>query len=529
MIECKIYHSETGHKKQNFLIFKLFMPKYDAVIIGSGMGGLTTAYILAKEGMRVCVLEKNRQIGGSLQIFSRDKAIFDTGVHYIGGLAPGQNLYRYFKYFDLIGKIKLQKLDENGYDVVSFRGDPNNYPHAQGYDNFVDQLSRFFPKERENLKQYISKIREVCLAFPLYNLEPDKKDFEKAWYLDIDSRTFIEGIIRDEKLRHVLGGSNMLYAGLEGKTPFYVHALVVNSYIESSYRCIDGSAQIAKHLSASIREMGGEIFNYSEAVKFQFSGDLIDSVELKNGERIEGKLFISAIDLAKTVDMVEGPQLRNAYKSRIKGLENSISSFIVNAVAKEGAIPHLTHNMYHFTVNNVWSGPNYKNETWPETIGVFGTTSSKQPEHTENFTVMAYMRYDECNKWANTFQTLPDHSEGRGEDYEAFKIEKAEKILGVLYERKPEWNGKMKSYTCASPLTYRDYIGSRDGTLYGIIKDYNEPMKSFITPRTKIKNLYLTGQNINLHGVMGVTVNSMVTTSEILGHPYLINKIRSEV
>lgn len=504
------------------------MAKYDVVIIGSGMGGLTTAYILAKEGMKVCVLEKNRQIGGSLQIFSRDKTVFDTGVHYIGGLDEGQNLNRYFKYFGLMDTLKLQKLDNNGYDIISFGDDPNHYPHAQGYANFVDQLCRFFPKERKSIQLYIDKIREVCKAFPLYNLETNKKDFENSWYLSIDSRSFIESIVSNEKLRMVLGGSNMLYAGLEGKTPFYVHALVVNTYIESAYRCIDGSSQIARHLSDRLKSMGGEIFNYSEATRFHFKGDEVESVELTNGERIEGKLFVSAIDLAKTIDMVEGNQLRAAYKNRIKSLENSISSFIVNAVVNENSLPHLNHNIYHYSTPNVWSSPNYNKETWPETIGVFGTTSSKHPDLTENFTAMAYMRYEECKKWENTFQTIPHFTEGRGEDYEEFKQEKAEKLLSILYDRLPEYKGKIKSYTCATPLTYRDYIGSRDGTLYGIIKDYNEPMKSFITPRTKVKNLFLTGQNINLHGVMGVTVNSFVTASEIVGHPYLIEKVIKE-
>ncbi|MBP7809273.1 MAG: NAD(P)/FAD-dependent oxidoreductase [Bacteroidia bacterium] len=504
------------------------MERYDAVIIGSGMGGLCTAYIMAKEGMKVCVLEKNRQLGGSLQIFSRDKAIFDTGVHYIGALSPGQNLYRYFKYFGLTDALKLHKMGEDGFDIITFGGDENKYPHAQGYENFVEQLCKFFPEERDNLNLYIKKIREVCAAFPLYNLDSSgSKDFTNAWYLSVDTKAFIDSITKNKRLAEVLGGSNILYAGLENVTPFYVHALVVNSYIESSYRCIDGSSQITRHLSNEIKKMGGEIFNYSEAVRFHFKGDEIDEVELKNGERVAGKLFVSGIDLAKTVDMVEGPQLRAAYKNRIKSLENSCSSFIINAVVKERSFLYPNHNVYHYKIPNVWNGPSYNPAIWPEGIAVFPGTSSKHPDFADNFTAMAYMKFDEVKKWEHTFRTIPNYEDGRGQDYEDFKNEKAEKILKDVYERLPELKGNVKSFTAATPLTYRDYIGTRDGTLYGVIKDYNEPLKSFITPRTKVKNLFLTGQNINLHGVMGVTVNAVVTCSEIFGHPYLIDKVKA--
>ena len=72
---------------------------YDVVIVGSGLAGLVSAIILAKEGKSVCVLEKNNQYGGNLQTFVRNKTIFDTGVHYIGGLTEGQNLHQYFSYF----------------------------------------------------------------------------------------------------------------------------------------------------------------------------------------------------------------------------------------------------------------------------------------------------------------------------------------------------------------------------------------------------------------------------------------------
>src|SRR6478752_6789466 len=103
------------------------MPQFDYVIIGSGLGGLLCAYTLTKEGNSVCVLEKNRQIGGNLQIFVRDKAIFDTGIHYIGGLDEGQNLNQYFRYFGLMDKLKLKKLDEESFDIISFDKEEKEY------------------------------------------------------------------------------------------------------------------------------------------------------------------------------------------------------------------------------------------------------------------------------------------------------------------------------------------------------------------------------------------------------------------
>jgi all-trans-retinol 13,14-reductase len=134
------------------------MEKFDVAIIGSGLGGLECGYILAREGYNVCILEKNRQFGGNLQIFVRDRAIFDTGIHYIGGLAPGQNLYRYFSYFGLMDKLKLKRMDQDGFDLISFSDQQKIFRHAQGYDNFVEVLSRDFPGERSNIQAYCDKI-----------------------------------------------------------------------------------------------------------------------------------------------------------------------------------------------------------------------------------------------------------------------------------------------------------------------------------------------------------------------------------
>ena len=136
------------------------------------------------------------------------------------------------------------------------------------------------------------------------------------------------------------------------------------------------------------------------------------------------------------------------------------------------------------------------------------------------------MRFDEVQKWEHTFNTV-SREVSRGEDYEAFKKEKSTLLFNQVEKKFPGFTDCIESYYVATPLSVRDYIGTSDGALYGIVKDFREPMRTFISPRTKLPNLFLTGQNLNLHGVMGVTVSSVLTCSEILGTDYLIDKIRN--
>ena len=142
------------------------MQDYDVIIIGSGMGGLVCGNLLMKEGFKVCVLEKNRQIGGCLQTYVRDRVIFDSGVHYLGGLSSGQNLYQIFKYLDILDRLKLQKMEEDVFDKILFEGDDKEYIYAQGYDNFINKLLIDFPEEEKALHAYCDKIKEVCGKFP---------------------------------------------------------------------------------------------------------------------------------------------------------------------------------------------------------------------------------------------------------------------------------------------------------------------------------------------------------------------------
>lgn len=500
--------------------------KFDFIIIGSGLGGLVSANILAKEGKKVCVLEKNNQFGGNLQTFVRDKSIFDTGIHYIGGLDKGQNLYQYFTYLDIMDDLKIKRMDMDGYDVITFDNDTIEYPHAQGYDNFIKQLLVFFPEEQEGIRAYIAKVKETCYRFPLYNLEEGDRYYGED-LLTLKAKEYIDSVVQDPKLRAVLAGSNLLYAGDPDKTPFYVHALSVNSYIESAWRCIQGGSQIAKLLVKRFRALGGIIFKYQEVNTFNFEEDQLVSVSTTKGDTFFGEKFISNVDPKLTLNIIGKERFRNLYFRRIQNTESIISSFSLYLVFEPGTFPYVNKNYYHTNkVDEVWTTQKYTEENWPASYLISTTEDLKNPGYADNLTSIAYMRYEETLPWADTFNTVASKNE-RGEDYEEFKQRKIEKYLKEIEKKFPNIRSCIQSVHTSTPLSYRDYIGCHEGSMYGFSKDAENPMKSFLSPRTKIPNLFFTGQGLNMHGVLGVTISAVVTCGELVGKEYLLQKIKN--
>ncbi|HLV13903.1 MAG TPA: NAD(P)/FAD-dependent oxidoreductase [Xanthomarina sp.] len=497
--------------------------KYDVVIVGSGLGGLVSAVILAKEGYKVCVLEKNQQYGGNLQTFVRDKSIFDTGVHYIGSLDQGQNLYQYFNYLGIMDELALKKMDEESFDVITFDDDNKEYNYAQGYEKFSKNLIEDFPEEAKAIHAYCDKIKETCDKFPLYRLKLGRPYADGVFKLQI--REFLESITDNKRLQAVLAGTNFLYAGDGYKTPFYVHSLSVNSYIQSAYRCLNGGSQITKLLIRRLLETGGEVYKYHEATKFQFTDDNIRSVICENGNEIQADLFISNIDPKVTLKLIEDGKLRKSYTNRIKNIESTIAAFSLYIVLKPGSFKYLNKNYYHFkSVDAVWNAQHYTQESWPENYMLSMGVKKNNDAYGDNITIMTYMRYEEVEPWENTFNTVANKND-RGQTYEEFKKEKEEKIIKELEKKFPNIRECILETYSSSPLSYRDYIATNRGSMYGYSKDVNKSMQTFISPKTKIENLLFTGQCMNMHGILGVTIGAVVTCSEILGQEYLLNKI----
>ena len=499
--------------------------KYDVVIIGGGIGGLASACILAKEGKRVIVLEKNHQIGGNLQVFSRDKVVFDTGVHYIGALSEGQNLDRFFKYLGIREGLQLKQMEVNGADRIHFGEESVSYPIGQGYDNFAAQLIAHFPEEEKAVKHYCKLIKEVCSAFPLYNLKYESADYFTAEFFTRNLKDVISELTDNKRLRSVLVGNSLLYAGQSSLTPFYVHALVVDGYINSAYRCINGSSQIAKLLIKEIRKHGGEVRKRAEVSSASYLDQHIESVTLTTGEKIYGDFFINSTHPKAMLSIFGTNRFRKPYVSRIMGLKNTQSSFSVHLKFKPNSFPYLNHNFYHHkSEEEAWEAVGVIDENWPRTLMFSMTTSEENPIFAEAASIITYMDFEEMKPWLNSFNTVTIPGE-RPASYYAFKNKCENKVLDELEKLFPDIRLHIESVYSSTPLTYKDYIGDPSGSMYGVQKEYTNPMSTMIDPRTKIPNLLLTGQSINLHGVLGVTVSAFATCFHLIDPNDIMKKL----
>ncbi|HAG17373.1 MAG TPA: all-trans-retinol 13,14-reductase [Bacteroidales bacterium] len=489
---------------------------FDVAVVGSGLGGLISAALLSKEGMSVLVLEQNQQFGGNLQTFTRNGFEFSTGMNYIGALDENQFLHPYFKYLNLFPDLNLRPLSCDGYEEIGFGTDQKRYRYAQGKENFIEQLALDFPGERQNIAFYVQRIFEISDKFPLLHLEKFRTLIKGEDYLNGGAFDFIESLGANRRLKSVLGATNSLYAGNKEKTPLYVHALVNRQFIQSAYRFVDGSKQLVEALMKQIILNGGELLNREEVTKIEFQNSENAVVKTKSKRLFFAKKIISNIHPALTLNMVEDVRLKKVYRQRIHGLDSTSGMFSIYFILKENSFAYIPYNIHHFATENVWFD---KQEKWPQQFMFYTPATSRSHNWASQATALSPMSFQEVKKWESTFV------ENRGEEYRAFKQQKAEQLIDLIEQRIPNFRSKIENYYTSTPLSYRDYTGTLNGAAYGIQKDFHNPFQTIVLPQTSIPNLFFTGQNMNMHGALGVVAGAVLTAGGIVGLDYLTNKI----
>ena len=490
--------------------------KYDAVIIGSGLGGLECAHILSKAGMSVLLLERGTQAGGCLQSYRRLGLAFDTGFHYVGGLDEGQSLHSAFRHLGLL-RLPWQRLD-NHFDRVTIGN--QTFSFAQGYDAFVETLTAAFPAERDALNKYADMLKQ-CGEQQFDALNPQTGESSVlSRFFETSAYQYLTETFHDPLLINVLCGTSLKMELRKESLPLFTFAHGNGSFIESSWRLKGDGSLIVNSLADGIRMHGGEIICNAEVRELvEKDGKLVHAV-CSNGEIYEGTIFISNIHPAVTCNLVkQSSRMKKVYRSRITHLENTFGMFTVSLRIKPQTLRYFNWNQYIYKEPDVWAFHLKNNPV----SGVL--VSCRIPEdgskYVQQVDLLTPMNWSECEQWSHT------EVGRRGEDYKAMKKRVADECITLAERFIPGLRDRITGCYTSTPLTYRNYTLTPEGSAYGLRKDFRNPMITLLSPRTPISNLLLTGQNLLLHGLHGVTMTALFTCAEVLGKEPIWNIVKN--
>lgn len=490
------------------------------IIIGSGLGGLSCGVILARRGYDVTVLEQGAQVGGCLQCFTRRGGKFETGMHFIGSASEGQTLDRLLEFLEVKPDITLSQLDPKGYDVVSLSG--QHFRFANGREAFIEQMSSYFPQQKDAIVRYYDLVEKVASASSLHSLKHVETD--AAVNLEYQMRTINEVIdetVDDPLLAKVLVGNLPLYAAEKDKTPFSTHAFIMDFYNQSAYRIVGGSDKVADSLVRTIGRYGGRVLTRCKATKIVCDDTHATGVEVcepsgkaerrDNHELLEADIVISDAHPMRTLELLDTNLIRRAFRDRINAIPQTVGGFSVYLHFKENVVPYLNSNLYGYLQDSPWDCERYDETSWPKGYLYMHLCHEPQPTFAKTGVILSYMQMADVERWKGT---RVGH---RGADYEAFKHEKAERLINALEREFPGLRSQIAEYYTSTPLTYQDYTGTEGGSMYGIAKDVSLGAACRVPHRTRVPNVLQTGQNINSHGILGVLVGTIVTCTEIVG------------
>ena len=270
---------------------------------------------------------------------------------------------------------------------------------------------------------------------------------------------------------------------------------------------------MADLLKEVIEKGGGKVLANEEVVKLNVDNHLVTDVLTKNGNAYKADSYISDIHPDVLLKVISDDAFPTAFKKRIHSIPESTSSFKVYIKFKDKAFSYINHPCY--IIDNQGEWPNKFMYVTPPVEG--------QGEFAQSMIAICMMDFSEVRQWEDT---TTGH---RGAEYENWKAKMTEKVLARIEKIYPDFRSGIEFSFASSPLTIRDFYGNRFGSNYGFQKDSNDLMLSQMSVFTKVKNLYLTGQNVNIHGFCGVSITAIETAEALVGHNEIVKKIKNSL
>ena len=329
------------------------------------------------------------------------------------------------------------------------------------------------------------------------------------------SQTSLDETLRrlttNERLRQVLAARLPLIAATRQRTPFLLHALITDFYARGANRIVGGGETLFKILRQRFEALGGQLLTRRRVTAITTDADGVTGVTTANGEHFEARTVVSDAAPAVTLSLINSSSIRPAFRRRIEALPQTVGCFTLYLEFKPDTVDYLPYNFYSFPAGTPWDCERYTDEDWPRGYLYMQAADSIAPRYAHTAEVISYMRWEEVERWKDT---TVGH---RGNDYEAFKERHAQRLLAALERDFPGLSTAIVGYETSTPLTYRDYTATPQGSLYGIAADCQSGMAGRVPIRWRVPGLFQTGQNVNSHGLQGTLIGAMQTCRIILG------------
>lgn len=518
--------------------------KYDAIVIGSGLGGLTTAALLSKDGKKVLVLEQHYEPGGFTHTFKRKKFEWDVGLHYVGQVSNNESVIK--RAFDYItgNQLKWEPM-ELIYDTTIIAGE--RYDFVSGKENQLQKLISYFPEEEIAIKKYFKLLEKVSHTTAMYFGERAmpfgwskyigfllRKKFNS--FSDRTTWDVLSELTSNHKLIAVLCAQCGNYGLTPKKSSFAVHAIVISHYLEGGSYPYGGASNIYKYIRHVIEKAGGNIFINASVKNIIIDKDKATGVRMQNGDEIFAPLVISNAGARNTYSRLLPKEMK--YKLPIfedlQRVNPSISHLCLylglNASDEELSLPKHNYWIYKsYDMDNDFDEHTNNPNSEPPLLYI-SFPSAKDPEWKlkkpglSTIQLVAMGSYDWVKKWEDTKWMK------RGEEYNRFKEEFKNRLLNKLYEVVPQAKNRLEFCEFSTPLSTKHFSNYSKGEIYGLEHTPERFRLKWLRPHTPFKNLYLTGQDILTVGIGGALFSGIITASTIMKKNYLsrINKKKEE-
>ncbi len=503
---------------------------YDALVIGSGIGGLTSAALLSELGLRIAVLEQHYTAGGCTHSYDRKGYEWDVGVHYIGDMG-GATMSRRLLDFLTGGAVEWAPM-ANNYDRF-YIGD-THYDAIAGKEEYREQLTGYFPREAKAISRWLELLTEVSRgmrSFLLGRTLPPLLAMLAAPYLkrqlpDRLMRTtweVLSELTQDRDLIAVLTGQWGDLGLPPKRSAFIMQAMISKHYLHGGFYPVGGAWRIADSILPRIRANGGEVFTYARVREIAVSGGRVTGVLMDDGTLIESRRVISGAGAFNTFTRLLPAEVgqSSGYADLLPKVRPSIGHLGVyiglQGTAEQLQLPKTNYWIYPDNDSDSAVDRFMADPSGPFPAVYLSFPSAKDPDfqrrHPGRSTVeiVAPAPYEMFGQWAGTTWGK------RGEDYEQLKQHLGERLLEYLYEKLPQLRGRIDYWEVSTPLSMQWFCGWERGELYGLDHDPNRFQQQWLRPKTRIPGLWLTGQDIMSCGVAGAMMGGMASATTVVG------------